>query len=264
MRKFLLSFFLLTGALQLIHAQYVYGTTGLLHMPTADMQHDKTFLFGGSFLHDEATPSAFFYNTYNYYINITFFPWLEVAYICTLNKGYPSNYWPPQTWGKHTNQDRQFAARLRLWKEGQGKVWMPQIVFGANDPGTHEYAGGGDIVSVGETGNGFWQRYYIAVTKHIDFKHIGNLGIHAAYVYNKRKDYHLNGPALGVNFQLHLSEDKTWKKMLNGLNLMGEYDSRTVNIGASYAIWKDYINLIAEMTECKYFSGGVFFKVHLK
>ena len=28
-------------------AQFTYGTTGLLHMPTADMQRDKTFMFGG-------------------------------------------------------------------------------------------------------------------------------------------------------------------------------------------------------------------------
>ena len=34
----------------LLKAQFTYGTTGLLNMPTADMQRDKTLLFGGSFL----------------------------------------------------------------------------------------------------------------------------------------------------------------------------------------------------------------------
>lgn len=262
--KFL--FFLLIGLLSFKNsvAQYVYGTTGLLHMPTADMQKDKTFLFGGAFLDYEATPRHFAYDTFNYYINITFFPWLEVAYTCTLHKGVPGNYWPQQTWGKFVNQDRQFSGRLRLWKEGWWKEWTPQIVIGANDPGTHASYGGGEIVSSSNSGNGHWQRYYIAATKHLDLQGIGNLGIHAAYVYNERKDYHLNGPAMGVNLKMGLPEDKTWKKMLNGLNLMGEYDSRTINVGASYAIWKDYINVIAELTECKYFSGGVFFKVHLK
>lgn len=45
---------------------------------------------------------------------------------------------------------------------------------------------------------------------------------------------------------------------------MAEYDSKSVNIGAKYALWKDHINIITELRECKYPSVGVFFKVHLK
>ena len=33
-----------------VKAQFTYGTTGLLHMPTADMQRETTFMFGGSHL----------------------------------------------------------------------------------------------------------------------------------------------------------------------------------------------------------------------
>ena len=32
-------------------AQALYGTTGLLHAPTAEMQKDKTFMAGGNVLH---------------------------------------------------------------------------------------------------------------------------------------------------------------------------------------------------------------------
>lgn len=46
-------------------SQYVYGTTGLLHMPTADMQRDKTFLFGASYLDVAATPAHWNYHTLN-------------------------------------------------------------------------------------------------------------------------------------------------------------------------------------------------------
>ena len=53
-------------------------------------------------------------------------------------------------------------------------------------------------------------------------------------------------------------------KMINGLNLMAEYDARTVNIGAHYQLWKDHINLIAELNNGKYFSGGIYFKIHMK
>ena len=34
---------LMVAGLQHTRAQYVYGTTGLLHAPSADMQRDKTF-----------------------------------------------------------------------------------------------------------------------------------------------------------------------------------------------------------------------------
>lgn len=251
-------------------SQYVYGTTGLLHMPTADMQRDKTFLFGASYLDVAATPAHWNYHTFNYYINITIFPWFEIGYTCTLHKAeYGSTYFPPSVWGKYCNQDRQSSGRLRIWKEGWWKEWTPQIVLGANDPSTNDILGNSDkddygIGGVGEMGNGHWNRYYIAGTKHFYFKNRGELGIHVAYLYNKRKDYHLNGPAVGVNFHFYLSGTNFFVKALNNLNVMAEYDSRTINCGLKYSFWKDYINAVVEMTECKHLSGGVIFKVHLK
>ena len=105
-----------------LRAQFVYGTTGLLHMPTGEMQRDKTFMAGGNWLNHHATVPRWWYDTWNYYINITIFPWLEVAYTCTLVKGiHGSSYWPQQTWGSFTNQDRSFHFRLRAWKEGWWK-----------------------------------------------------------------------------------------------------------------------------------------------
>ena len=77
---------LMVAGLQHTRAQYVYGTTGLLHAPSADMQRDKTFLCGFSYLQVAATPKHWNYDTWNYYINITLFPWLEVGYTCTLHK----------------------------------------------------------------------------------------------------------------------------------------------------------------------------------
>ena len=53
-------------------------------------------------------------------------------------------------------------------------------------------------------------------------------------------------------------------KAANGLNLMAEYDARTCNVGFEYSFWKDYVNLVAELNNGKYFSGGLVFKVHLK
>ena len=55
-------------------SQINYGTTGLMNMPTADMQRDKTFMAGGNWLNHHATVPRWWYDTWNYYINITFLP----------------------------------------------------------------------------------------------------------------------------------------------------------------------------------------------
>lgn len=258
MKRILIITCLLLLMISTIKAQFTYGTTGLMHMPTADMQKDKTFMAGGGYLSKHATPDVWDYNTWNYYINITFFPCLEIAYTCTVfddyvNRGNSSIH--------RINQDRNFSGRLRLWKEGWWKDWTPQIVIGGNDVlhGSHE---GGDIGTVVSEGNVFYQRYYIAATKHLSWN--GDWGIHVAYIYSKRIGHKFNGTAIGVDYQFALPETSFWNKALNGLNLMAEYDSKFMNIGAKYTLWKDHINVITELRECKYPSVGVFFKVHLK
>ncbi len=253
--------FLIIGSLLLllsfsVKAQFTYGTTGLLHMPTAEMQKDKTFMAGGGYLNKHATPDRWYYDTWNYYINITFFPWLEIGYTCTI-----FDEWLEDRQVYMVNQDRSFHGRLRLWKEGWWKDWTPQIVIGVNDfttGGTFEYTD----MSVEGDGNGYHNRYFIAATKHLSWH--GEWGIHAAYVYNKRGKDKLNGPCVGVDYQFALPESSTLNKVVNGLNLMAEYDSKFVNVGAKYTFWKDHINVIAELRECKYASVGVYFKVHLK
>ena len=260
--KRLISIWILVLSVTNANAQAFNGTTGLLHAPSADMQKDKTFMFGGNIL--DLVPLRYFdYNeiqyTYNYYINITFFPWLEVAYTCTI-----IDEWRSDRKVYMKNQDRFFSGRLRLWKEGWWKEWTPQIVVGGNDV-LHGSGHGGDIGAIegsGTGGNTFYQRYYVAATKHLSW--YGEWGIHAAYVYSKRIGHQFNGVAVGVDYQFALKGEEPWQKAVNGLNLMAEYDSKFVNIGAKYAVWKDHINIITELRECKYPSVGVFFKVHLK
>ena len=257
-KLFIVACFMLLGLPAM--AQFTYGTTGLLHMPTADMQKDKTFMAGASYLNSHATPSTWYYDTYNYYINITFFPWLEIGYTCTL---FSAEWLGVDKYGYSgfTNQDRSFHGRLRVWKEGWWKEWTPQIVAGVNDFTSGSGGDYTDMVVEGD-GNGYFNRYYIAATKHLSWN--GEWGIHAAYVYNKRGKDKLNGVAVGVDYQFALKGEEPWQKAVNGLNLMAEYDSKFVNIGAKYALWKDHINIITELRECKYPSVGVYFKVHLK
>ncbi|MDO4163760.1 MAG: YjbH domain-containing protein [Bacteroides sp.] len=242
-------------------AQYVYGTTGLLHMPTADMQEDKTVMCGASYLDVEATPGEWDYNTWNYYLNVTIFPWLEIGYTCTLFKiGIPNEGYSY----KFRNQDRHFDIRLRVWKEGWYRDWTPQVVLGTDDPGTTSFTDSGVTSTTSSVGNGYWSRFYLAVTKHFAWQNIGELGIHAAYVYNRRRYYHLNGPAVGVNFRLRPMTDTFLGKVANGLNLMAEYDARTMNCGLMYSLWKEHINVQIELTGCRHLSAGIMLKTWLK
>lgn len=158
-----------------LFAQHIYGTTGLLHAPTAEMQKDKTFMIGGGMIDHNTYRSNYWKGsrgytpyTYNYYLNITILPWLEVAYTCTLVKGVHGNsYWPQQAWGKFTNQDRSFHFRLRAWKEGWWKSWTPQVVLVANDLGSHEQIGGGNIVfDNADENTNHLTCFYLSATKH--------------------------------------------------------------------------------------------------
>lgn len=254
--------------------QHLYGTTGLISAPTAEMQKDKTFMIGGSMIDHNIYRSSYWSNsreydpfTYNYYLNITIFPWLEVAYTCTLVKGvHGSSYWPQQTWGKFTNQDRSFHFRLRAWKEGWWKSWTPQIVLSTNDPGSHENAGGGNITfdNVGESTNHL-TRFYVAATKHFTFRQWGTLSVHASVIQFDGLDFNNDhGVTVGMNYRFQRPADGFWNKALNGLNVMGEYYDGAWNIGTNYSVWKDRINVVVALYDGRYWSVGMYFKVCLK
>ena len=177
-----------------------------------------------------------------------------MAYICTLIQGKPEfgERWPEYTYGKFTNQDRHFAGRINVLKEGELWKHMPSIVLGVNDPST-----GGDFdytdFNVNTSGNGYFNRWYIAMTKHFQTQ-AGELGVHVAYLYNKKQDYKLNGPAVGVNFRPAIHPT---------LNLIAEYDAKTLNIGATYSVWNDHFQAVFELQQCKYISAGLIYKVNL-
>lgn len=275
MKRLIFLLIIIWSSVQSTYSQYMYGTTGMLQMPTAEMQRDKTFMFGASAISPETIPSQEWWGNYytlNYYINITIFPWLEIGYDCMLVKAKPGIYhWVPSTYGKFVNQDRSFHGRLRIWKEGWWKKWTPQIVVGLNDPTSGSWEGGSS--SNDQRYNGFFCRYYVAATKHLDFNNIGSLGVHGAYVWNEKEVHHFNGPCLGANYRFDLPRTNFWNKAANGFNLMAEYDSETINAGFEYEFMdaispklakKFEVNAVVEMNECKYIGGGLLFKVHLK
>lgn len=287
--KYIVLVFLAMMAQTSLYAQINYGTTGLMNMSTADMQRDKTFMFGGNWLNHHATVPRWWYDTWNYYINMTFFSWLEVGYLCTGHKAVPidygnsSGYWVPSTYGKFVNQDRSFHIRFRIWKEGWWKSWTPQIVIGGNDAIGGSWDGG-SLSKPSESiySNGFLNRYYLALTKHIAWQNWGTLGMHLSWIYGKRFDNDLNDFAVGADFHFNVPDNDFFAaKLLNSIQLMAEmipgYTDVTdnlyfdpagpkyqVNVGMTYSVWRERINLTAELNRCKYLSGGICFRIHLK
>ena len=209
----------------LLPAQLSYGTTGLLHAPSADMQKDKTVMLGGNFLHQELTPPKFNFNTWNYYLNVTIFPFLEVAYTCTLFTAESLGL-DKHGYSGFTNQDRYFSARLRVLKESK-------------------YASA--------IGNGYFCRYYLAATKHFQLGR-GTLGVHLSYLYNRREDYPLNGVAGGITYNPSFAPH---------LNVIAEYDSKDFAMGATYLLF-NHIHFQFELQRMKYFSGGLCYKIYLR
>ncbi len=212
-------------------------------------------------------------HTFNYYFNLTLFPWVEVGYTCTLNYAFHGNtYFPEYVWGTYSNQDRSFYLRLRLWEEGKYLSWLPSIVVGLDDPMSHTQNGGGPITLTDLTmSDNNFTRYYLAFTKHFKIGRIGQLGVHLSWcdiygagtlIVNHNVEFeHISRPALGVN--LRLSDlDERWKA-LRGLNLMAEYDARTVNIGFQYSLWRDKLNVVFELNEFKYVSAGIYYRTNL-
>ena len=245
------------------HAQFTDCSTGLLQMPTADMQDDGTFMITNNFLNQHSLPtSGWNYNTFQYGIYVSFWGRFEAGYVCTIFNGA----WDPRPNKTERqkimrNQDRHFTGRIRLLKEGEfGLKWIPSLVVGASDPFT---GGSLDYLTPGKvngTGNGFFNRYFAVMTKHFQTRW-GDLGVHAGYQYNRRDDYAINGPCAGVNWS------PTWLQhhgILDEVNLIAEYDSRTVNMGFIASVWDNRFEAMFELQNFRWINFGLRYKLRMK
>jgi hypothetical protein len=214
-------------------AQPTAGTTGLLNIPSAKMQEDGRVMAGANFLPVALTPATWDYNTWNYYLNITFFPFMEISYRMTLFKLAGSN--------RFNNQDRSLSARFQLLKE---KEFLPSLVIGSNDI----YSSRG-----GFTVNKYFTSFYAVGTKKItvaDQKLDATLG----YMYSAAHDSLSSGIVGGLS----------WSPLVfPSLKLMAEFDSNAFNAGVGLLLFKQ-IYLYGMAHELKRFSGGFALLIDLK
>ena len=111
-----------------VSAQDLIGTSGLINIPTADMQPDGTFDGGARWMSPAALHDLVNYDTGLYYVRFTPFSFFEFTFRETLFKTQHS---VKKTWNYY-QQDRSSTIRVRPLAEREGK-WWPSVVIGVND-----------------------------------------------------------------------------------------------------------------------------------
>lgn len=230
-------------------AQFTDSSSGLLQMPSAYMQESGTFMITNNYLNKHALPtSGWGYDTFAYGFSITFWSRLELGYVCTIFDGKRRPNPSPRD-EIMFNQDRHFYGRFQLLREGEfGWSWMPSVVVGISDPTTGSSENGYVDGSVDGTGNGYFNRNYVAASKHFDTAW-GEVGAHLAYQYNRRSDYHINAPAAGVNWKPVWLCD-LW--LLDNVNFIAEFDSRTFNFGFIASVWENRFEAMFELQNMRW------------
>lgn len=216
-----------------------------------------------NFLNRHSLPTTHWgYNTFQYGFTVSFWRRVELSYICTIFNGA----WDPNPnktyyWTIMRNQDRHFSGRVCLLREGEFNLkWVPSLVVGVSDPFT---GGKTDYLTPGKVdgmSNGYFNRYFAVMSKHFQTSW-GEVGAHAGYQYNRRIDYPINGPCAGINWS------PIWLQhhgVLDGVNLIAEYDSRTVNMGFIASIWDNRFEAMFELQNFQWINFGLRFKVRIR
>jgi hypothetical protein len=209
------------------------GPSGLLNIPSAEMQQDGTFYTGINFLSKKHV-NSFGGNQYNclaYFFDLTFLPFIEINFRSThkLIEG-----------GCRQNVDRMFSGKFRVAKE---RKYLPSIALGANDLYTS---------STG-CGNQYFGVLYCVLTKNIFLKS-NQIGLTSGYAYEAFRNNLIKGVFFGVSFEPSFIPD---------LKIIIEYDSNTINMGFNLLILDHFYMLILSQNFDS-ISGGVVYKLNIK
>lgn len=229
-----------------VAAQQYTGMTGLIHVPTAEMNREGDARLGAHFINKELLPLQGFiykgerYHTFSHYVSITPFRWMEIGYTCTLFRWRETK----GDFGGYGAKDRYFSLKLNPLREGK---WWPAVAVGCNDVLDSR------SFSKHKTGELFFANYYVAASKHFDWKGT-ELGGHVVYRrfirnYNDRWTGVVGGLTVRPRFA----------PILRGVV---EYDGNGVNVGADCLLWRHLLVQVA-MQRGRYFSGGLCYQLNL-
>ena len=237
---------LLSGGLVSLKAQDYTGISGLVHVPTAEIQPEGEARFGSYYLNSHFLPDNFQhtdigrYNTFNYFLALAPFSWMEISYVCTFFKAHQYN--DPEAKVGYYMKDRHFNVKLRPLKEGR---YWPAIAVGAQDPTRSVKDSSGDYT--------YFQNFYAVASKHLDLQG-HELSAHLAYRYY-RSDLNRKwrGVAGGVAYR---------PAFAHNLRVTGEYTNDAFIVGADCLLWR-HLFLQASLQDGKYFSGGLSLQMNL-
>lgn len=227
-------------------AQQYNGTSGLIHVPTAEISHEGDVRFGAHFLNKAMTPDTGFifnnekYNTFDYYLSITPYRWIELSYTCT-----ERIITRPGTGDTvYGAKDRYFSVKVQPLREGK---YHPAVAIGCNDVATTAFDPNNTSAQL------YFTNYYIAATKHLNFG--GNeLGMTLAYRHYFR-DYNgkWNGLVGGLTFR---------PSFFPQARAIVEYTGNEVQVGIDALLWQ-HVLIQASLKDFKYPNFGLCFQMNL-
>lgn len=234
--------------------QQYTGMSGMIHVPDAEMDSAGTARIGAHFLNKKFTPQQTFmfngkhYHTYDAYISLTPFSWMEIGFTMTFFRKLYYN--GVET---HHKKDRYFSVKFQPLREKEGK-WWPSVAIGANDFINSQIWKSLEVNPVDGGWNDIFRNYYVAATKHFDIRG-HQIGVTLAYRYfaTGRKYNHWTGVVGGITYR---------PAFYRPLRFILEYAGRDVNFGADCLLWK-HLLIRASLQRFKYFSGGLCYVVNL-
>lgn len=218
-----------------VKAQEYNGTSGLLNVPSAEIEAEGTFRGGAAFLHREFLPDKYpgTHHPFGYYASISPLSWIEVSYAATFLRYRKSGRMV-------TNEDRHSNVKIRPLKEG---TWWPAIAVGMDDIGTRW----GDELDKNGNKNNHFQNIYVVGSKHLNISGY-EWGAHLAYrYYTSTANKNRRGIAGGLTLR---------PAFYKPLRCIVEWDGVGVNAGADVLLWR-HLFLQASLVHGTGFMGCV-------
>ncbi len=241
-----------------LQAQDFQGTTGLLHVPSAETDSAGTFRGGGMFLGKEFTPTQLNidgdkYNTFSYMVGITLFRWLEVSYGAALLYMH-KNADRSERLGYY-NEDRRMNVKVVPLYEGK---WWPGVAVGMDDIGRF------DRIKSGGNANNYFQNIYGVVSKNFEVRG-HRIGAHIGYrYYSSDVNSDRRGVIGGISYTPRLGErlqgSRAW---LQRPRIILEWDGKGINVGGDVLLWR-HLFIQAALIHGQGFMAGVSYHYTIK
>jgi hypothetical protein len=223
-----------------VSAQNSVGATGLIHIPTAEMQPAGTLMLGGGSLPRQMIPNGMHDETdHHYYVNFTMFPFLETALNFTLLRLHGARH--------YNNQDRSGSVRLLLWRQEWCR-FLPQVVVGSNS-------------LLCEGGSSWWQAYYAVITRRWESPRYGMFSLTAGYYFPWGDYRSYYGRSFGGVAWRPVLLPPHYEKIVTA-TLIAEYDSHQINYGLRACLWNRW-SYTAAWTRLHHWTWQLCYRVHL-